>query len=202
MNNIDRATNLIRVFNSWGVREFCVCAGARNAPLVVALERSQNISIRHFFDERSAAFFALGRTKSNGDKPVAVVTTSGTAVAELYPAVIEAYYTQRPLLLVTADRPPQYRNSGAPQSMNQVGVFNNYATTFDLGLNDQLFLKSISGPTHINISFNEPLLAEENKRGPQPSTEENERNPQPSALNQLKKMRETLNNQLWKTTNG
>ena len=142
----------------WGAHEFCVCAGARNAPLVVALERSKNISVRHFFDERSAAFFALGRTKSNGEKPVAVVTTSGTAVAELYPAVMEAYYTRLPLLLVTADRPPRYRHSGAPQSIYQVGVFNHYAPTFDLGLKDQLSLKSIDSPIHINISFDEPLI--------------------------------------------
>ena len=182
MNNINRAINLIGVCRRLGVSEFCVCAGARNAPLVVALEKlkhtpsrvggfkgeplpSDDISTRCFFDERSAAFFALGRIKSNGEKPVAVVTTSGTAVAELYPAVIEAYYTKLPLLLVTADRPPSYRHSGAPQSINQLGVFSHYAPTFDWGLDHEVgyevSLKSISGPIHINISFDEPLLGEE-----------------------------------------
>lgn len=138
-----------------------MCAGARNAPLVVALEEWESISLRYFFDERSAAFFALGRTKES-HQPVAVVTTSGTAVAELYPAVIESYYSRLPLVLVTADRPPPYRYSGAPQSMNQIGVFAHYAPTFDWDSPFSLksSLKSIKGPTHINISFAEPLMGE------------------------------------------
>ena len=112
--------------------------------------------LRYFFDERSAAFFALGRIKSNGHKPVAVVTTSGTAVAELYPAVIEAHYTQSPLLLITADRPPSYRSSGSPQCIYQVGIFNHYAPTMDWSEGKKAF--EWTHPIHINIGFDEPLL--------------------------------------------
>lgn len=83
------------------------------------------------FDERSAAFFALGRIQDMG-LPVAVVTTSGTAAAELLPAVVEAYYQRRPLLLLTADRPAACRGSAAPQAIEQVDLFGIYAPTIDL----------------------------------------------------------------------
>src|ERR1700732_72557 len=75
-----------------GVREFCVAAGARNAPIIAALmARGDGAVVRHFFEERSAGFFALGRIMSHR-RPVAVVTTSGTAAGELLPAMMEAYY--------------------------------------------------------------------------------------------------------------
>ena len=168
MKNLERANHLIQNCYKWGTREFCLCPGARNAPLVIALEKLQcalEIKVNYFFDERSAAFFALGRTQSNNHQPVAVITTSGTAVAELYPSIIEAYYRQSPLVLITADRPPSYRQSGAPQSINQVGIFGDYAPTLDLGMNtenpSQLKNTVLHGPIHINISFDEPLLANE-----------------------------------------
>jgi 2-succinyl-5-enolpyruvyl-6-hydroxy-3-cyclohexene-1-carboxylate synthase len=132
-----------------GVAEFVVCGGSRNAPLVVALADSATIS---FFDERSAAFFALGRIKRDG-KPVAVVTTSGTAVAELLPATVESYYAGAPLVLITADRPARFRGSGAPQAVEQVGIFGPYAATsieqWDRGR-----------PLHLNVEFDEPLIDE------------------------------------------
>ncbi len=96
-----------------GVREFCVCAGARNVGLVLGLERSEGCRVWHFYDERAAAFFALGRIMQ-GREPVAVVTTSGTAVAELLPATIEAHYQSLPLVLLTADRPRRFRGSACP----------------------------------------------------------------------------------------
>ena len=159
VDNINKARQLIHTCHQWGVEEFFICPGGRNTPLIFALQGQENISLRYFFDERSAAFFALGRIKSNGHKPVAVVTTSGSAVVELYPAVIEAHYTQSPLLLVTADRPPSYRHTGAPQSINQVGIFNDHAPTIDWSVENPPNLKAIDSPTHINISFDEPLLA-------------------------------------------
>ena len=110
----DLATGVLAACAGAGVREFCICAGARNLGLVVALERSGGCRLWHFFDERSAAFFALGRMMNTGS-PVAVVTTSGTAVAELLPATVEAYYQSLPLVLLTADRPSRFRGSGAPQ---------------------------------------------------------------------------------------
>ncbi len=113
----------------FGIREFCVAAGARNAPvLAMLLELGPDIGyeIRHFFDERSAAFFALGRAMM-GRQPVAVVTTSGTAAGELLPAMMEAYYQGLHLVAITADRPSHYERSGAPQAVEQPGIFGVYA---------------------------------------------------------------------------
>jgi 2-succinyl-5-enolpyruvyl-6-hydroxy-3-cyclohexene-1-carboxylate synthase len=144
-----------------GVREFCLCAGARNSPFVVLLERAVGVKIHHFFEERSASFFALGRIRSLG-RPVAVVTTSGTAAAELLPATVEATYVGLPLMLITADRPKSFRGSGAPQTINQIGLYSHYVQkSFDLDKNE----KEISfaswerkRPLHVNVSFEEPLL--------------------------------------------
>ena len=101
-------------------------------------------------DERSAAFFAIGRIKLHG-APVVVVTTSGTAVAELLPATIEAYYSGLPLVLLTADRPARFRGTGAPQSIEQVEIFGAYAET-------SLSMWTGMRPLHLNIEFDEPLL--------------------------------------------
>ena len=137
-----------------GVREFCVAAGARNAPLVAALAASQGIQIWNFFEERCAAFFALGRIMADR-QPVAVVTTSGTAVAELLPATIEAYYQALPLVLVTADRPARFQGSGAPQAIEQEGLFGVYARRIDsMSSADDC---PLSGPLHLNFPLDEPL---------------------------------------------
>ena len=90
--NIDLALRTAQELVAHGVREICLCAGARNSPLITvlgALSEAGHLRAYHYFEERSAAFFALGRAKAEG-RPVAVITTSGTAVAELLPAVIEA----------------------------------------------------------------------------------------------------------------
>src|SRR5690606_9812739 len=111
-----------------GVRDVVVCAGARNVPLVGSLlagRRETGLRVRHHFDERTAAFFALGLAKRHR-APVAVVTTSGTAAAELLSAAVEAHYSGLPLVLVTADRPATYRGSGAPQAIEQAGLFGPY----------------------------------------------------------------------------
>ncbi len=183
MSPMERSMHLIQTCLHFGISDFCVCAGARNAPLVVALNKLQDseplsLCVRHFFDERSAAFFALGRTKSPGEAPAAVVTTSGTAVAELYPAIIEAHYTQRPLVLITADRPPSYRQSGAPQSIQQVGIFSHYAPTIDLGLSStDVSLNSMDlglSSTGLDLSpmgsgLVDPSLVDSSPAGPSPS---------------------------------
>ena len=132
-----------------GVDEFCVCAGSRNSPLLAVLAAS-DVRVFSFVDERSAAFFALGRIKQHG-RPVAVVTTSGTAVAELLPATVEAYYSSQPLLLITADRPARFRGTGAPQTIEQEAIFGSYAVQ-DIDNWDR------SSPLHINIEFDEPLI--------------------------------------------
>ena len=147
MGNLARARRLIEDVAKAGAREFCVCAGSRNSPLLAVLGES-SYRLFSFVDERSAAFFALGRSKLHG-APVAVVTTSGTAVAELLPATIEAFYSGIPLILITADRPARYRGTGAPQSIEQIGIFGPYATSEWTG----------RAPWHVNIEFDEPLIA-------------------------------------------
>jgi 2-succinyl-5-enolpyruvyl-6-hydroxy-3-cyclohexene-1-carboxylate synthase len=149
MGNIDRAARLIEAVRAAGVDEFCVCAGSRNAPLLAVLGAS-DARLFSFVDERSAAFFAIGRIKQHGP-PVAVVTTSGTAVAEMLPAAIEAYYSGIPLVLISADRPARFRGTGAPQAIEQEGIFGVYAES-------SLESWTREGPLHLNVEFDEPLV--------------------------------------------
>ncbi|MFL6244445.1 MAG: thiamine pyrophosphate-binding protein, partial [Thermoanaerobaculia bacterium] len=128
MDNVHRAARLIDDVRAAGVTDVCVCAGSRNSPLLVVLGTRDDMRLFSFVDERSAAFFAIGRAKAL-DVPVAIVTTSGTAAAELLPATIEAYYSGLPLVLVTADRPARFRGTGAPQCIEQVELFGPYAAT-------------------------------------------------------------------------
>ena len=142
-----------------GIREFCVCAGARNAAWVAVLAQSRGSRIWSFPEERAAAFFALGRSLASG-QPIAVVTTSGTAVAELLPATIEAYYQGIPLLLVTADRPKRFRRSGAPQAIEQAGIFGPYTKqAWDLDETESvagtLDAWDRCGPAQLNVCFEE-----------------------------------------------
>ena len=121
MNNFELVQQLVSALTELHVQEIVVCAGARNVPIVDFLEKhnsdktkSKNkILVYSFFEERSAAFFALGRIKATGN-PVAIVTTSGTAAVETFPAVVESFYQGLPLIVITADRPKSYRGSGAP----------------------------------------------------------------------------------------
>jgi 2-succinyl-5-enolpyruvyl-6-hydroxy-3-cyclohexene-1-carboxylate synthase len=145
-----------------GVREFCVAAGARNAPIIaVLMEEGSGCVVRHFFEERSAAFFALGRIMADR-VPVAVVTTSGTAVGEMLPAMMEAHYQGLPLVAITADRPSRYRGSGAPQAVEQSGIFGEYVTRAwegegnsngGLDFVDSTFGQG--GPIHFNVCLEE-----------------------------------------------
>ena len=145
-----------------GVAEVCVAAGARNAPLVTALIASDGIKLWSFFEERCAAFFALGRMMADR-MPVAVLTTSGTAAAELLPAVIEAHYQGLPLVLVTADRPRRFRGSGAPQAIEQKDLFGPYVSAcidVEVGASVAWPTRLSDRPLHINVCLDEPLDAE------------------------------------------
>lgn len=129
MNSWQLAVDGVKNCLKAGVGEFVVCAGARNAALLEALARAEaagSVRVWRHFEERAAGFFALGRTMETG-APCAVVTTSGTAAAELLPAVIEAFYQARPLVAITADRPAAFRGTGAPQSIVQPGIFGEHA---------------------------------------------------------------------------
>jgi len=148
MTNLEAARRIIERVRAAGVRDFCVCGGSRNAPLIAVVSGN----VYGFVDERSAAFFALGRIKRDGH-PVAVITTSGTAAAELLPATVEAYYSGAPLVLITADRPARFRGTAAPQSIEQLGLFGVYAETDFERWNRR-------APLHINVEFDEPLIDE------------------------------------------
>ena len=155
-----------------GVRHACISPGSRSTSLTIAFATNKSIEVFPIVDERSSAFFALGLAKKS-NTPVAIVTTSGTAVAELYPAIIEAYYQRVPLIICTADRPHLLRNRGANQTINQNNIYKNHIRNFvDAGLPDiknLQFIKKIAedavryscltekGPVHINFPFEKPF---------------------------------------------
>ncbi len=147
-----------------GVSEWVICPGARNVELLKHLSAANGLRLWRHFDERAAGFFALGRIQATG-MPVAIVTTSGTAVAELLPAVIEAHYQGRPLIVVSADREPEFRGTGAPQAIIQPGLFGDYAA-LSLDLVEETALAGLpaagsrfpDAPVHLNVCLPEPIL--------------------------------------------
>ncbi|MEM7014005.1 MAG: thiamine pyrophosphate-binding protein, partial [Verrucomicrobiota bacterium] len=164
-----------------GITEFVVCAGSRNSPLVLdILSLGDEVRVWSFFEERCAGFFALGRSRAL-EKPVAIVTTSGTAAAELLPAVIEAHYQAVPILCITADRPKSFRGTGAPQAIEQLNLYGDYVVaSWDIEADfivagydgagvfwddgDRFHLWKDwngGGPAHLNVCFDEPLLSSE-----------------------------------------
>ena len=158
-----------------GVRLAVVSPGSRSTPLALALERETGIAVEVILDERSAAFFALGAANATG-RPVALVCTSGSAAANYLPAVTEADLSGVPLLLLTADRPPELRGIGAGQAIDQLKLYGDAVRWFaevgnprgdDDGL---LFVRQLAcrafataagdprpGPVHLNFPFREPL---------------------------------------------
>jgi 2-succinyl-5-enolpyruvyl-6-hydroxy-3-cyclohexene-1-carboxylate synthase len=164
---------LIEIFLRTRAGVVCICAGSRNTPLILLASRlPKSIVVRKFVDERSAAFFALGFAKSLKDKNkcAVVITTSGTAVAELLPAFVEAYYSQLPLVALTADRPSRFRGTGAPQCIEQVNILGRYAEKFEdfssqefpeklSELREVLFQKDFNkNRLHLNIAFEDKDL--------------------------------------------
>ncbi|HST66139.1 MAG TPA: 2-succinyl-5-enolpyruvyl-6-hydroxy-3-cyclohexene-1-carboxylic-acid synthase [Mycobacteriales bacterium] len=161
-----------------GVREAVLAPGSRSAPLAFALHAADaagRLRLHVRIDERSAAFLALGLGKVSRT-PVAVVTTSGTAVANLHPAVLEASYAGVPMLLLTADRPPELRGVGANQTIDQLGLYGAAVRLFvELGAPDRragqnaYWRSAVSravaaatgarpGPVHVNVALREPLV--------------------------------------------
>lgn len=157
MSEPSAASTLQEAVNQ-GVREFCICPGSRNAPLIALLKLTPSLKAYYFYDERSASFFALGRCQAT-ERPVAIITTSGTAVSYLLGATMEAFYKGIPLLLITADRPRRFRNSNAPQSCEQVGLYGKYVKTqHDVAWDEPCDLSDWDrcSPAHINICLEEP----------------------------------------------
>src|SRR6266852_1391210 len=105
-----------------GVEYACVSPGSRSAPVAMALQRHPRIKVIVQIDERSGSFFGLGIGKATG-KPAALLSTSGTAAAEFHPAVVEASYSRTPLIVITADRPPELRDVGANQAIDQQHLY-------------------------------------------------------------------------------
>lgn len=160
MTNEALAFQVVQEAVYYGVEEFCVCPGARNAPFIYALERQENLKLYLWPEERSGAFFALGRSKRT-KRPVAVVTTSGSAAAEVLPAVMEAYYSGIPLIVITADRPKRFRGTGAPQSVEQVGLFGSYVQFCqDVSIDGLADLRGwcLDRPVHLNVCLEEPKV--------------------------------------------
>ncbi len=163
-----------------GVREAVLSPGSRSAPLAFALhdaDRAGRLRLHVRIDERSAAFLALGLAKQSG-RPVPVVTTSGTATANLHPAVLEASHAGVPLLLLTADRPPELRGSGANQTVDQVGLYGGAVRLFvEVGVPEEragqnaywraMTCRALAaalhdpGPVQLNLGLREPLVPED-----------------------------------------
>jgi 2-succinyl-5-enolpyruvyl-6-hydroxy-3-cyclohexene-1-carboxylate synthase len=160
-----------------------ICPGSRSTPLALALWRQAGIEARVIVDERSAAFFALGAAQATRT-PAAVVCTSGTAAANLHPAVCEADEAGVPLIVLTADRPPELRDVGAGQTIDQLNLYGSAARWFcEVGTHDAddaglLHMRSVTcrayalaagdprpGPVHLNLAFRDPL-------GPEPHPED------------------------------
>ncbi len=161
-NSTKLAHSLLRQLIEFGVSDFVVSPGSRNAPLLIALgeaAQKQVIDLHTKIDERGAAFFALGISKASNNY-VAVVCTSGTAAANYLPAALEALHSGSKLLIITADRPARLRKTGANQTTNQVNLFQGISThDFSSDINVEPLLKS--GPVHLNVQFDEPLVSSE-----------------------------------------
>lgn len=151
-----------------GVRDVVLAPGSRSAPFALALDaadRAGDLRVHVRVDERSAGFLALGLT-TGSRRPVAVVTTSGTAVGNLLPAVMEARHTGRRVIVVSADRPDRLRGTGANQTTDQAAIFGTFAPCHDItalvpGAElDELVAQACSGPgpTHLNIQLDGALL--------------------------------------------
>lgn len=157
-----------------GVEHVCVSPGSRSTPLCVTADQTEGLRTWVGLDERATSFFALGLAKASG-RPVALVCTSGTAAANYLPAVVEAHYSGVPLLLLTADRPPELRDWGAGQTIEQVGLYGAYCRwAVDVPLPEagpgglryatQLAARATNaslaprpGPVHLNWPLREPL---------------------------------------------
>ena len=158
---------IVRQVIEAGITDVVISPGSRNAPLSFAFFAASQkglIQLHTRIDERTAAFFALGLAKASG-RAVPIVCTSGTAVANYHPAVLEAHHTNIPLLVLTADRPARLRKTGANQTTEQARIFGKSVRYFaDISgavFPMELPLYSLaSGPVHLNIQFEEPLAAD------------------------------------------
>lgn len=157
-----------------GIKDAVICPGSRSTPLAYTFAANDEIKVWMQYDERAAGFFALGMAKA-AKRPVILVCTSGTAAANFFPAVVEAKMSRVPLIVLTADRPAELRDNGAPQAIDQIGIYGSYAKWFvEMALpeasNEMLryartaagraagtALATPAGVIHLNMPFREPL---------------------------------------------
>lgn len=167
-----------------GVKAAVISPGSRSTPLAYAMASTSDLDVHMQVDERSAAYFALGLAKASGD-PVVLLCTSGTAASNYHPAITEAYYARIPLIVVTADRPHELREVGAPQAIDQIRMYGEhvkYSIDFPLpeknqGVDDfidrhisralSMATSAPKGPVHLNVPFREPLLIDFEQPVPQ-----------------------------------
>lgn len=168
------ASVLVETLHRLGLRTAIVCPGSRSTPLTLAFAEHPGIEAIPVLDERSAAFLALGMARRSG-LPTALVCTSGTAGANFYPAVIEAYESRIPLLILTADRPPELRACNSGQTIDQQKLYGSFPNQYaelavpELRLDRLAYLRQtiaqawersrypVSGVVHLNIPFRDPL---------------------------------------------
>src|SRR3954470_16609286 len=157
-----------------GMTHAVTSPGSRNAPLILTLAAQDGIEAISVLDERAAGFMALGLAKASG-RPVAVTCTSGTAAANLHPAVVEAYEARVPLIVLSADRPPELRDVGAGQAIDQLHIYGSAAKWFvevgnhDPGRGSAVHHRALAcrawwtaaggrpGPVHLNFPLRDPL---------------------------------------------
>lgn len=165
-------TRLAASFADLGLRHAVISPGSRSTPLALAFAAERRITCHVVRDERSAGFFGLGIAKQSGI-PVALICTSGTAAASYLPSVVEAGLARVPLLVLTADRPPELRDNGAPQTIDQIGIYGAAVRLFhDVGVPDEVVADTAPalalrawaaafdaphGPVHLNFPLQEPL---------------------------------------------
>ena len=160
-----------------GVRDVVVCPGSRSTPLALALRAHPGIRTWLHVDERAGAYFALGAAKASR-RPTAILGTSGTAVVNFAPAVVEAHEGRVPLIVLTADRPPELRDRAAPQSIDQVHLYGRFVKWYVelpvpaesapleahlrgvVGRAVATATEAPAGPVHLNLPFREPLVPE------------------------------------------
>ena len=171
---IQPIVNIAEICVQHNIKQAVICPGSRSAPLTLACARHPNINTFVIPDERSAGFIGLGLAQSS-NLPVAIICTSGTAVANLYPAIIEAYYQRVPLLILTADRPPEWIDQQDGQTIRQQNIYKNhilasfqFPVSFDhdeaIWNSEKMVSEAIllstgntKGPVHINVPIREPF---------------------------------------------
>ncbi|GGS76758.1 2-succinyl-5-enolpyruvyl-6-hydroxy-3-cyclohexene-1-carboxylate synthase [Planobispora rosea] len=170
------ATVLIDELVRCGLTEVVLAPGSRSAPLALAAHADSRVRLHVRIDERSASFLALGLAR-RGERPVALICTSGTAAANFHPAVLEAHESGVPLLVLTADRPPELRHTGANQTVDQIKMYGTAVRWFnEVGVPEErpgqvAYWRSLAcrayqrslgpadpGPVHLNLAFREPLI--------------------------------------------